>query len=101
MKQKLTKMNPFVKIEFDDETTIESELTNPDAVQLSAVVYGITSWTEASKLNSMTRKLKRKNGASPAFYCLNSSGLFGFCFADLGPILSFGEKSRDIDSKAI
>lgn len=101
IRKKLSEMNPFAQIEFADKATVESELASADAAKLSAVVYGIASWGEAVKINELTRQLRRLNGSSPAFYCVNSSGLFGFCFADLGPMLSFGQKSRDVDNKAI
>ena len=67
---------------------MENELAQSN---LSAVVYGMSSWQEAKRIN----KLARGSEGSTAFYCVNSSGLIGFCFADLGPSLSFQEASRD------
>lgn len=84
-------MNPFVKIEFDPASTVESELLSADAGKLSAVVYGHATWQEAVTINKMTRQIKqaREGVATPAFYSVCSSGLYGFCFADVGPSLSF------------
>lgn len=81
-------MNPFAKIEFDSGSTVESELAQSN---LSAVVYGMSSWSEAKRINNLTRATE----APMAFYCVNSSGLVGFCFADLGASLSFKQASRD------
>lgn len=49
---------------------------------LSAVVVSISSFKEALKLNNEIRGLPSK----PAFYGVNSSGLFGFAYIDFGEI---------------
>ena len=72
MRQKLIEMNPFVQIEFC-QSIAECE-------KVSVVVTSISSFKEAQALNDQLRTLPNK----PAFYGVNTSGLYGFAFIDFG-----------------
>lgn len=67
-------MNPFISIDF-----VSSVHENKS---VSAVVASISCFKQALQLNNQIRELPSK----PAFYGLNSSGLFGFAFIDFGEI---------------
>ncbi len=67
-------MNPFISIEF-----VNSIGENKS---VSAVVTSISCFKKALQLNNLIRELPSK----PAFYGVNSSGLFGFAFIDFGEI---------------
>ncbi len=67
-------MNPFVSIEF--VKCIEESKT------VSAVVVSISCFKQALQLNNQIKSLPSK----PAFYGVNSSGLFGFAFIDFGEV---------------
>ena len=88
-------MNPFVKIEFEDD--VESCLKKSrDGFFISAVICGFKNWDSARKLNEQVRTLT--NGTT-AFYCVNSSGLYGFALADLGLNFEYQYASSDPDKK--
>ncbi len=72
MKQKLIEMNPFVQIEFCKSIA--------ECDKVSVVVTSIISFKEAQVLNDQLRALPNK----PAFYGVNTSGLYGFAFIDFG-----------------
>lgn len=89
-------MNPFVSIYHDVKVTQKQIVSNEhtlDVKKYSAIVQGFTSFEDAQILNNLARKL------NVPFYCLNSSGLFGFYFADVGPELDFTHfnKSKDLE----
>jgi hypothetical protein len=67
-------MNPFVSIEFVGNLA--------ENKSVSAVVASISSFKETVQLNNQIRSLPSK----PAFYGVNSSGLFGFAFVDFGEV---------------
>lgn len=87
-RDKLSEMNPFINVTILQKTiNIHGFEDNSECVlneNYSAIVYGFRNFSEAFKLN----QIARKNNGIP-FYCLNSSGLFGFFYADLGPELIF------------
>lgn len=83
VKQKLSEMNPFVKVEFNPQKHMGAEQLN-ETNGYSAMVYGFRSFEEAIQMNEVARQ----NGNVP-FYCLNSSGLQGFFYADLGTTMTF------------
>jgi len=75
-------MNPFAKIEFTDNfASVESlnKFVADNSNSFSAIVSGFRSWEEACMLNAVARE------RGLPFYCLKSSGLFAFAYADLGP----------------
>ena len=67
-------MNPFISIEF--VRSIE------ECKSVSAIVASISCFKQAMQLNNQIKGLLSK----PAFYGVNSSGLFGFAFIDFGEI---------------
>ena len=97
-------MNTFVKIEFDEsknevslEDQVEKCLEKSDRdLFVSVVICGFKSWESARKLNDQVRTLT--NGTT-AFYCVNSSGLYGFAFADLGSNFEYQHASSDPEKK--
>ena len=70
VRHKLIEMNPHVSVEFASSLT--------ERTSLSAVVASMSSFKETVQLNNQVRSLPSR----PAFYGLNSSGLFGFAFID-------------------
>ena len=85
-------MNPFAKIDCEQSISLQSIIesqTLPKDYLFSAVVYGFRTFKEATILNSLCRE------QGMPYYCLNSSGLFGFFFADLGSLpFRFNHKSK-------
>ena len=97
-------MNPFVKIEFaadqsavDLEQQVERSLKqSEEGPFISVVICGFKTWDLARKLNEQVRTLT--NGAT-AFYCVNSSGMYGFAFADLGLNFEYQHANSDPGKK--
>ncbi len=85
-------MNPFIQIKCETKITKEKLISEDQFVcdnhQYSAIVCGFQNFKEAMVLNQRARKI----GAS--FYCLNSSGLQGFFFADVGQKLEFSHLNK-------
>lgn len=83
-------MNPFASVTQSTLTNFEEHLSN---TKYSAVVYGFRSFKEAIELNNSCRNF------NIPFYLLNSSGLFGFFFIDVGKDLTFmyHKKSTEMD----
>lgn len=73
-------MNPFVSVDVCTPDNLKETILTG---KYSAFVYGFKSFQEAMTLNAICRE------ARVPFYLLNSSGLFGFFFIDLGPELTF------------
>lgn len=85
-------MNPFVEIEFVAEQTPLATLAEKAKAKgrhVCAVIQGFSTWAEAAKLNTEVRLI----GA--VFYSVSSSGLYGFAFADLGPVFSYQYTLKD------
>ena len=90
MRSKLSEMNPFAKVEADSTMSIEDLLSGKKSLQrYAAVVYGFRNFKEAEEINEIARKL------NIPFYCLNSSGLCGFFYVDLGTELQFSTRDRE------
>lgn len=73
-------MNPFAKVEFTQDLNLE-KLLNDQLVQISefsAIAYCQRTFREAIQINVSARKF------NVPFYCLNSSGLYGYFFIDVG-----------------
>jgi hypothetical protein len=49
-------------------------------MNVTVVVHGATSTDEARIMNSQVAKMDQR----PAFYCVSSSGLYGWAYVDLG-----------------
>ena len=81
-------MNPFVELEFHSSPTTLAELLSLAATKgrsISAVIQGFDTWENAIELNRQVRASE----SSLAFYSVNSSGLYGFAYADLGSSLTY------------
>ena len=95
IKNKLSEMNPFVEIEFLEETEtpiahVFAEATKKQR-KISAVIHGFAEWESSAKLNAEVRN----DGNDAAFYAVSSSGLYGFAFADLGASFSYEFAVKD------
>ena len=89
-------MNPFVKIEFDEkddklQNQVSQSLNNES---VAACVCGYTTLSQVKELNDQVRVI-----GQVAFYCVNSSGLYGFCYADIGPDFEYQYANSDPDKK--
>ena len=88
MREKLSEMNPFAKVECDKMDSVESLIKEQKPLDnYSAIVYGLRTFSEAIGLNNLAKK---KN---IPFYCLNSSGPYGFFYADIGKNVEFTAKN--------
>eukprot|EP00347_Sterkiella_histriomuscorum_P008263 403345750 len=111
--EKLREMNPFVKITFETKLN-QSDLLKDGFLCLvqnsspshqlqqksfSAVIQGFSSFQDAETMNNYCRD------STIPFYVLNSSGLNGFFFADLGKSFEFsyrrGQKDAQTDQSEI
>lgn len=83
-------MNPFAQVTVSDADSLESHLKNS---KYSAVVYGLDNFKKALEMNNYCRAL------NIPFYLLNTSGLFGFFFIDIGQelIFTYHRKATDIE----
>lgn len=89
---KLAEMNPFCKVEFSEVGNIRAMIEANK--KISAIVYGLTGQNlkDAIEMNNVARE----HGLP--FYCLNSSGLSAFIFADLGlDKFEFQYKKKDAE----
>jgi len=68
-------MNPFAYVTIGEVDNLEDHLKNS---KYSAVIYGFRSFTEAIAINKACREF------NIPFYLLNSSGLYGFFYIDVG-----------------
>ena len=89
-------MNTFVKIEFDEKEDklldqVSQSLKNES---VAACVCGFTTLSQAKELNDQVRAISQV-----AFYCVNSSGLYGFCYADIGSDFEYQYANSDPDKK--
>ena len=88
--QKLKEMNPFANVFITMVDNLENTL---DSQNYSAVIYGFRTFKEAVLINNTCRKI------GVPFYCLNTSGLFGFFYIDIGKEMTFihHRKATDTD----
>ena len=85
-------MNPFASVQEKEGDSIDSILSTGN---YSALVYGFSSFKEAINLNQLTR------AHNIPFYLVNSSGLFGFFYIDLGKELAFSYRKKGQDEDEI
>jgi molybdopterin/thiamine biosynthesis adenylyltransferase len=85
-------MNPFAHISLGHIDLIEDHLKNS---KFSAVVYGLDNFKKAMEINEHCRNL------NIPFYLLNTSGLFGFFFIDIGRELTFSHHRKATDTEEI
>ena len=85
-------MNPFVKVSAASNGESVNTILEANSLgdkQYAAIVYCFKSFTEAQALNDLARK------HDIPFYCLNSSGLYGFFFADVGKECKFNHLRKE------
>ncbi len=73
--EKLKEMNPFANVVVTSVDNLEDTLK---LHRYSAVIYGFRSFKESADINNTCRAM------NIPFYALNTSGLFGFFFIDVG-----------------
>jgi hypothetical protein len=74
-------MNPYAKVEFEPTTKFDDILSKKKSLNgYSIVVYGFRNFKDAIEIN----KIAREESNNIPFYCLNSSGLQGFFYVDIG-----------------
>ncbi len=83
-------MNPFAHIQVCKVDNLEETL---GATRYSAVIYGFRSFKEALNISNACRK------QNIPFYLLNTSGLFGFFFIDVGSDLTFTYHKKATESE--
>ena len=89
---KLKSMNPYASVKAVSLSTSLSDYLSSSSAY-SALVYGFRSFRECVELNNTCRTL------NIPFYMLNSSGLFGFLFIDVGRELTFTVHKKATDSE--
>ena len=85
-------MNPYAQITVSDVISLEEHLRNS---KYSAVVYGHQSFKQAVEVNNLCRSL------NIPFYLLNTSGLFGFFYIDVGRELTFTHHRKATDTEEV
>jgi molybdopterin/thiamine biosynthesis adenylyltransferase len=89
--EKLKEMNPFASVmESQDEESFSTLLSSNT---FSAVVCGFNTFKEAIKVNKACR------GTDTPFYTLNSSGLYGFFYIDLGSSFKFSYTKKATETE--
>ena len=81
-------MNPFASVTCCDYSSLNEAII---AGTYSAVVSGFNSFKEGIELNTLCRQ------SNTPFYILNTSGLFGFFYIDLGSDFTFTHKRKDAE----
>lgn len=82
---KLKEMNPFANVELVSQEGIEEKVKSGG---YTLFIYGFRTFAEAIRLNNLCRE------ACLPFYALNTSGLFGFYYADVGKQLTFTHQKK-------
>ena len=82
-------MNPFAQVQVSLVENLDETLS---LRTFSAVIYGFRSFKEAVLLNKSCRH------HSIPFYVLNTSGLFGFFYIDIGKELTFMHHRKATDT---
>lgn len=88
--EKLRLMNPFASITTTAEGT--SIATLMEAGKYSALVSGFSTFKESIELNTLSR------AKEIPFYTLNTSGLYGFFYCDVGSELTFTHHKKATDT---
>ena len=86
---RLKEMNPFANIFVNVVDNLENTLTSH---KYSAVIYGFRTFKEAVLINDTCRQM------NVPFYALNTSGLFGFFYIDVGKEMTFVHHRKATDT---
>ena len=82
-------MNPFASVQV---CTVESLEDTIQLSRYSAVIYGFRTFKEAVLINRICRQ------QNVPFYLLNTSGLFGFFYIDVGQDLTFVHHKKQTET---
>lgn len=82
-------MNPFASVDEISPESIKDVLSGSPLGRYSAFVYGLRTFSEGIALSECCRE------ANIPFYMLNTSGLHGFFFIDIGRELTFLHHRKD------
>ncbi len=82
-------MNPFAHLNVSSVDNLEEHLKLQN---YSAVIYGFKSFKEAGEINKTCRHF------NVPFYVLNTSGLFGFFYIDIGQNVTYIKRSKETDA---
>lgn len=82
-------MNPFAQV---NVASVDNLLGHLQLHRYSAVIYGFRTFKEAVDLNSTCKHY------NVPFYVLNTSGLFGFFYIDIGNDVTYIKHNKESDT---